>query len=473
MKRYFVLGIMCVLAVCGMQAESESLNIFLTHPQTRYANMSILIKDMQTGKVIESYRNRNIVPPASCIKTLTTATALEILGSDYRYPTYLEYSGYIEKGVLHGDLYIVGQGDPTLGSSKDGKGFLKKWVKVIQDAGIKKIDGSVVADLSYFDGDAFNPAWLMEDQSNYYAPGIFSIAYMDNTMNIVLQSDEPGTIAKVLYTVPEVPGMQFENHIRCTYTEEDGAFVYGMPYSNSRYLTGSVPSKRGTFGIKGDLPNPGLLLAQHFSKQLNQAGISTTQIPSYISEANLQTRKRLYTHLSDTLGAIVARTNIHSNNLFAETIYRTLASRLGIPCTIHNSETMVRNYWTNRGVDIRSAILKDGCGLAPQDAVSAESFVQLLEYMSQSTNRDVFLASLPVSGKSGTLTGFLDGTELEGRVHAKSGTISGTRNYVGYIFLPDGRKWVFAVLINSASGKMKTVGPVIEKYLLDVYHRNK
>ena len=160
-------------------AQSESVNILLQSPNTRYANIGICIKDLTTGRVIESYRPQNAIPPASVMKVLTTATALEVLGADTCILTVLEYSGKIEKGCLIGNLYIHGYGDPTLGSLNQGQAFLKTWVQAVQNAGIKEISGGVVADMSYFDGDALNPAWLWEDAGNYYAPGIFSIAYMD------------------------------------------------------------------------------------------------------------------------------------------------------------------------------------------------------------------------------------------------------------------------------------------------------
>jgi D-alanyl-D-alanine carboxypeptidase/D-alanyl-D-alanine-endopeptidase (penicillin-binding protein 4) len=114
----------------------------------------------------------------------------------------------------------------------------------------------------------------------------------------------------------------------------------------------------------------------------------------------------------------------------------------------------------------------DGCGLAPQDAISPSMFIQLLRYMYESPNKDSFIASLPCSGKSGTLKSFLKNTSLHGRVYAKSGTIGGTKNYTGYIFLPDGRVWIFAVMINSANCSSRTIQNAIEKYLLDVYTRN-
>ena len=114
----------------------------------------------------------------------------------------------------------------------------------------------------------------------------------------------------------------------------------------------------------------------------------------------------------------------------------------------------------------------DGCGLAPQDAISASMLVDLLHYMYDSKNKDAFVASLPYSGESGTLKTLLKDTDLHGKVCAKSGTIGGTKNFAGYIFLPDGRVWIFAVMVNSASCKTNKIQKVIEDYLLDVYHRN-
>lgn len=458
--------------VLTVGAQSESVQILLNHSQTRNANIGVYIQNLRTGEVIDSYRSHQVIPPASTMKVLTTATALELLGSDYRFETQLAYSGYVRDSVLYGNLYIVGRGDPTLGCLRDGQGFLFVWAKAVRAYGIRKIEGRVIADVSFFDGNALNPGWLWEDAGNYYAPSVFALSYMDNTMNIVLRSGDVGSVAQVLYTVPEVQGITFENHIRCTQTEEDGAYVSGPPFQLHRLLTGSVPSNRGMFGVKGDLPNPGLLLAQHTTSALRRYGIAIRDEAVCLTEYDLIPRTVLYTHLSDSLGSIVEQTNMHSINLYAESIYRALAQHISVPCTLPNSENIVRNFWRRRGVDLAAAILKDGCGLAPQDAVSAYTFVSLLAYMNQSSEFSSFYGSLPVSGRSGTLRGFLLGTALEGRVHAKSGTIGGTKNYVGYIEMPNGDRWAFAVLVNSASGKKRNIQYVIERYLSDVYRRN-
>ena len=435
--------------------------------------MSVLVQNLTTGEVIDEYRADKVVPPASVMKLLTTAACLETMGPGFRFPTILEYTGSISDGVLHGDLYIRGGCDPSLGW-KGRTAFLNQWIKAVKAAGITRIEGAVIADMTMLDGEAQNPAWLCEDAGNYYAPGIFALNYYGNTMNIVLKSGEPGSVATVMGTEPKVEDIVFINRIRCDKIQYDGAFVSGLPYSRERYLTGAVPSNLGTFGVKGDLPNPGLLLARHFTSRLREAGVEVLRDANYMPDYNPLTppRNELYIHYSEPLSEILKETNINSNNLYAEALFRYLGTRYTLPGTIHNSQEILRDYWRRRGVSVQNAIIKDGCGLAPQDAVSAKAFVQLLTVMYASANKEAWIESLPVSGKTGTLTTLCPKTELEGRIHAKSGTIAGTKNFAGYIDAPNGDTWVFAILINSAPGKAKHIQHVIQQYLLDVYRQH-
>lgn len=450
-----------------------SINLLTTHPLTEQANVSVLVQNLTTGEVIDSYRADKVVPPASVMKLLTTGAVLEMAGPGFRFPTILEYTGVIENGVLQGNLYIRGGCDPSLGW-KGKTAFLNQWVKAVKQAGVLRINGAVIADMTMLDAEAQNPGWLCEDVGNYYAPGIFSLNYYGNTMNIVLKSGEPGTVATVMGTEPQVEDIMFINRIRCDRIQYDGAFVSGVPYSRERYLTGAVPSNLGTFGIKGDLPNPGLLLARHFTARLREAGVIVQRDANYMPDYNPLTppRTELYTHYSEPLSELIKETNINSNNLYAETLFRYLGTRYTLPGTIHNSQEVLRDYWRRRGAQVQNAIIKDGCGLAPQDAISAKALVQLLTVMYYSPNAEAWMASLPVSGQSGTLTSLCPKTPLEGRIHAKSGTIAGTKNFAGYIDMPNGDVWVFAILVNSASGKAKSVQHVIQKYLLDVYSKH-
>lgn len=438
---------------------------------TQYANISVEVKNVTTGEVVDEYRKDNVVPPASVMKLLTTGAALETLGPSFRFTTTLAYSGEVRDGVLQGNLYISGGCDPSLGSANSG--FLNNWVRAIQSAGIREIRGGVVADMTMLDAEAHNAAWLCEDAGNYYAPGVFAINYLSNTLNIYLKSGAVGSIAEVLRTEPAIPELVFNNHVRCTPTNSDGAYVHGIPYSTERFLYGSVPSDKGQFGIRGDIPNPGLLLAQHLTAKLQAAGVAVQQPATYVVEGSIPACQMVYEHRSDSLGALLVETNYNSNNLYAESLFRYMGLRYGQPGTINNAANALRDFWMSHGVPLRGAVIKDGCGLAPQDVVSAESFVELLTRMYSSRYREAWIASLPVAGQTGTVKNFLRGTELEGRVYLKSGTISGTKNFAGYIMMPNGDVWAFAVLVNGANCKARQIQPLIEKYLLSVYQANK
>ena len=110
------------------------------------ANISLLVKDLKTGETLYQYRPNSLATPASTMKLVTTSTILELFGPDFRFQTKLEIDGNVNKdSVLNGNLYIVGGGDPTLGSEKLGeKDFFPKWIKAVRSAGIKKITGIIM-----------------------------------------------------------------------------------------------------------------------------------------------------------------------------------------------------------------------------------------------------------------------------------------------------------------------------------------
>ena len=137
-----------IILFCGACCSAKcSERILADNALTRYANISISIKDMSTGEIIASHRPNHVVPPASTMKLLTTATALEVFGEDHRFSTFIEYSGSIENGVLYGDIYIKGGGDPLLGNLEDGQNCLNIWTREIHRVGIKTIKGKVIADM--------------------------------------------------------------------------------------------------------------------------------------------------------------------------------------------------------------------------------------------------------------------------------------------------------------------------------------
>ena len=462
-KLIFIFGflIQSLFGLC-----QDALDNFFKNPLLENANISLLVKDLNTNQTVYQFCYKNSVTPASTMKLVTTATALEMLGPDFCFKTTLAIDGEITKdSILLGNLFINGGGDPTLGSVKTGDAdFLTKWVQAVTKAGIKKITGQIIADAGIFDDEGVNPHWTWEDIGNYYAAGAYGIAYLDNTCKVILHSGKEDTTPEILRTMPEIKGLAFENQLKSTKINYDSAYFYGAPHSNFRIIRGEIPANRPEFIVKCDIPNPGLLLAEHFQTKLMQSGVSVSQNPTDIIPLNHKS-KEIYTYLSPTLSQIITETNIHSNNFYAEQIFRYLG--LSNNSTSNQAIKNIKSFWKSKGLPVEELFQLDGCGLSPADAVSANFLVDLLIFMNKSPNKDLFLNSLPVAGESGTLSNFLKNTNLKGKVHAKSGTITRVKSYAGYLKTKN-KKLVFALLVNNANGGSKEVTRKIEEFLLEI-----
>jgi len=442
---------------------------FINNPLMQNANISLLVKDLATNRTICQFRPNSSSTPASTMKLVTTATAMELLGPKFCFQTKLEIDGTLSSnGTLNGNLYIRGGGDPTLGSEHLGdKDFMTKWVEEVKKVGIKKITGKIIADETLYDDLGVNPKWTWEDIGNYYAAGAYGISYMDNTYQLVLRSGLEGSTPEILRIVPEIPAMTFENHLTSTNIAFDSAYFYGAPHSYLRSIHGEIPANRLEYIIKGDIPNPGLLLAEHFQQRLVESGIAIQQLPSDIVTKSSD-RRVILVQESPALSEIIKETNVRSNNGYAEQIFRYLALNKNPVGTTNGAVQVVRSFWKSKGLPVDQLFMYDGCGLSPVDAVSSQFLVDLLIYMQTiSPNKEAFFNSLPVSGKSGTLTNFLQRTALQGKVHAKSGTISGVKSYAGYIEA-NNKTYVFAILVNHANGTSKAVTRKMEEFLLQL-----
>ncbi|MDP4239076.1 MAG: D-alanyl-D-alanine carboxypeptidase/D-alanyl-D-alanine-endopeptidase [Bacteroidota bacterium] len=463
-KLVFPLLLLSLLSVAGNPVDD-----FVNNPLLVNANVSLLVKDLATNKTICQFRPNNSTIPASTMKLVTTATALELLGPNFCFETKLEIDGTISaKGELDGNLYIRGGGDPTLASEHMGDpDFLTKWVEEVKKTGIRKINGQIIADGSLYDNQGVNSKWTWEDIGNYYAAGAYGISYMDNTYQLVLRSGVVGSTPEILRVVPEIPALTFENQLKSTEIAFDSAYFYGAPHSYLRSIHGEIPANRLEYIIKGDIPNPGLLLAEHFQRKLIESGISINQLPSDVVSMGTG-RRVILVQKSPPLSDIIRETNVHSNNGYAEQIFRYLALTKNKVASTNGALQVVRAFWKAKGLPVEQLFMYDGCGLSPEDAVSSQFLVDLLIYMQTiSQNKEYFFNSLPVSGKSGTLTSFLAKTALQGKVHAKSGTISRVKCYAGYIE-GDGKNYVFSILVNNPNGSSKSVVRKIEKFLLEL-----
>lgn len=474
--------LLCLHLLAGAQTPAP-VKWLLQAPYMRGASFSLVVKDVQEGRTAYSYDTDRLQSPASVLKTVATATALEILGEDYRYPTTLEYDGILENGTLEGNLYIKGSGDPSLGSSHFAPGqnkFLSTWIAALQKAGIKHITGSVISDESIFDTEGVSIKWLREDMGNYYAPGSYGISIFDNMYKLSLQTGAAGTRPVLKGTEPDIPFIRFKNYLKAAPVSSDSAYIIGAPLDDVRYLYGVLPANREAYVLKGDIPDPALYLACYLTDQLQQKGIRVDGAPScYRIEVEENRwkkgeRKEIVTTYSPTLREIASICNHVSHNLYADALVKTVGlqykpRRNEMISSFGRGVQVVKEYWEKKGLDVFPLRMNDGSGLAPADKVSAGFMGELLVYMAtESAVSDAFIASLPQAGIEGSVRNFLKGSKLQGKARLKSGGITGVRSYAGYI-TKDGKTYAVAVFSNNYSCSMSRMTGALEKLLLQLF----
>ena len=474
--------LLCLHLLAGAQTPAP-VKWLLQAPYMRGASFSLVVKDVQEGRTVYCYDTDRLQSPASVLKTVATATALEILGEDYRYPTTLEYDGILENGTLEGNLYIKGSGDPSLGSSHFALGqnkFLSTWIAALQKAGIKHITGSVISDESIFDTEGVSIKWLREDMGNYYAPGSYGISIFDNMYKLSLQTGAAGTRPVLKGTEPDIPFIRFKNYLKAAPVSSDSAYIIGAPLDDVRYLYGVLPANREAYVLKGDIPDPALYLARYLTDQLQQKGIRVDGSPScYRIEVEENRwkkgeRKEIVTTYSPTLREIASVCNHVSHNLYADALVKTVGlqykpRRNEMISSFGRGVQVVKEYWEKKGLDVFPLRMNDGSGLAPADKVSAGFMGELLVYMAtESAVSDAFIASLPQAGIEGSVRNFLKGSKLQGKARLKSGGITGVRSYAGYI-TKDGKTYAVAVFSNNYSCSMSRMTGALEKLLLQLF----
>ena len=474
--------LICLHLLAGAQTPAP-VKWLLQAPYMRGASFSLVVKDVQDGRTVYSYDTERLQSPASVLKTVATATALELLGEDYRYPTTLEYDGILENGTLEGNLYIKGSGDPSLGSSHFAPGqnkFLSTWIAALQKAGIKHITGSVISDESIFDTEGVSIKWLREDMGNYYAPGSYGISIFDNMYKLSLQTGAAGTRPVLKGTEPDIPFIRFKNYLKAAPVSSDSAYIIGAPLDDVRYLYGVLPANREAYVLKGDIPDPALYLARYLTDQLQQKGIRVDGSPScYRIEVEENRwkkgeRKEIVTTYSPTLREIASVCNHVSHNLYADALVKTVGlqykpRRNEMISSFGRGVQVVKEYWEKKGLDVFPLRMNDGSGLAPADKVSAGFMGELLVYMAtESAVSDAFIASLPQAGIEGSVRNFLKGSKLQGKARLKSGGITGVRSYAGYI-TKDGKTYAVAVFSNNYSCPMSRMTRALEKLLLQLF----
>ena len=420
-----------------------------------HAQWAVDIRSIDKHVPIFSLNAGKLMMPASNMKILTLATAADALGWDARLTTTLEASGVLEGGILHGDLFVRGGGDPTI-NTRDGVGerVFSEWVSALEAQGIRSIDGRIIGDDQAFDDEGLGGGWAWDYLQYGYAAPVGALQYNENIAELrIVPSAIPGEPASV--QLADGTGLTLLNR---AVTGDPGS-ADTIDYRRHLHMpilevTGMIPAGGKPVTRSVAVVNPTLYFAQSLKNALVARGIHVSgdaaDLDDLAAELEPHLERRVIVSTTSpplrTLATVLMKV---SQNLYAETLLKAAGRARGGLGTTAAGRLAANATLSSWGIPETSYVIADGSGLSRYNYVSASALTAILARMySDPTHRDALLATLPVAGRDGTLATRMRGTLAEGNAMAKTGSIANVRSLSGFVRTRDGEMLVFSILAN-------------------------
>jgi len=483
LTQYFFLIIYISITLWGCSSSKEIPVARLTNLQKqidsifndeRFVNAHIgaIIKTMSSNKVLYERNAHKLFMPASNQKILTASAALIKLGADFRFRTILSKSGSIKDSIIDGDVIVFGDGDPTLYSRfyKTPEEAFRNWAKLLKQKGIKTISGNIIGDDNAFDDIAIGNGWSHDGLDVWYSAEVSALQFNENyvDLTIVPPSDNETKCA----IIPNVQSSYFNliDSINISDTKKPFINVTREYGTNDIVISGNVKINSAKIYRSPSITNPTkfyvTVLKEVFEaeeiKVLGKA-LDCDEIKNWNHKPKDFTPiDTLYSpYLNDILKGMMKR----SQNLYAETLVKTLGYNFLGKGTFENGRKIVNEVLTGIGINSDDYAYLDGSGLSRYNYVTPAQIVTILEWMNTSSLSKAWHDLLPVAGVDGTLSGRMKNSKAENNVHAKTGTISNVRGLSGYVTTSAGDDIVFSFLINSHLQSTKATEDITDSIL--------
>jgi serine-type D-Ala-D-Ala carboxypeptidase/endopeptidase (penicillin-binding protein 4) len=400
--------------------------------------------------------------PASNMKILTLAVAAESLGWDYRFSTTLHARGTIAGGVLHGDLIVKSNGDPTINTREArGTALFDEWARAVHAAGIDTIDGRVIGDDQAFDDEGIGAGWAWDYLQYDYAAPVGALQYNEDVAALTIA---PGSDAgaRPVVQFQTGSGLELLNHAMTGPAGSEDTIDFRRSLDRPVLeVTGSIPRAATPDTRTVAVVNPTIFFAQALKSELSARGIAISGPAVDFDDVAAELVAAETAHDHQNTDTLIARTESPplrdiatvlmkvSQNLYAETLLKAIGGGQQGLGTAEGGRVTVRKVLTDWGIKPDSYVMYDGSGLSRYNYVTAATIADVLQHMyNDPRHRDAFVATLPVAGKDGTMATRLRRTRAEGNAAAKTGSIANVRSLSGFVKTRDGEMIVFSILCN-------------------------
>ena len=422
-------------------------------------NIGAYVVDLNTGETLYARNASRSFIPASNMKLFSDAAALLILGPDYRFKNQLSTDApHLEKGVLHGSVYLHLPGDPSFTSKQ-----LKSLLSELQTWGATTIQGDFIIVSSHAQVDPYPPGWVPHDFRYSYGASTSPVMLDENRMSVTVNpAAKPGALALVELSND---GFILENYVNTTEKPTGCGLDYQMTADSHLIVKGCVGVGQWANQQGLAIRNPLSYMRSQIHLKLKQLGIDL-QGDIKLGQAPKNTLL-IATQSSKPISQLLADTLKPSDNLYADSLYLQAANKLnGAPLNWAESQPVIKNFLHQQtGVNFDDAVLIDGSGLSRNDRISPIQTVGLLKFLhARFPLAYEYIAALPIAGQDGTLQKRLNKPTQQGFVRAKTGSMTGVASLSGYLYTANAHTLAFAIYIN----RQPKVNPSVSgRYLAD------
>lgn len=459
------------LAVLPHIAAAEPLaerleRVIDAHPVAKRANLGILVVDAETGETLFAKNEHQLLTPASNGKIYTSAFALATWGKDKTFKTSIGEYAQPAGGKLDGNIALLAEGDPVL----DSKTLLQMIGEYVKKRQLVAISGNV--EVQAANGDLMWPfvrikgtGWMWDDDPDTDSMSIARMMLDYNVATVVAEPtphlEPPSASPKLVADMPEAARLR---------GDIDNLFAIRRPFEEEIELLPWRPGESGApKSLKYTVLQPIPWIEGVAREGFVAAGVEFEPLPEGTTRHYYQPASPVLTHTSPPLSEILARFMKPSQNAIGEMLFLNLAEHHGGAWDWPDAEKAER-AWLEQTVGLApdEFRLVDGSGLSRYNLITAAGTVKLLRFMHAHPDFAVYDASLPVAGVDGTLAGRMKGTPAAGRVHAKTGTMSGVSCLSGYAPAADGRTLAFSILVNGYVGSSAPARDLQDKVCIEL-----
>lgn len=467
---FFALNAQEVQSDTVVLTPQQAIDKFMSAPSLRNGSVGVCVMSIDSMKMIAESNALQSQITASTMKTVTSATALNLLGKDYKFHTQVIADGKIhKKGRIEGDLVIKGGGDPTLGSRHmpQSPNFIESVISALKENGIKEIKGNIIVDERAHPMPHVPASWMIEDLGYGYGTSVHALNFADNTLKLNIDINHEGFS---YYTDQSQNYFKVENHCNVMDEGTDSVSINGIGMrldieNDILHLNGNTKPWKGKMTVAN--PSPDLLLRDSLEIALKNAGIK-------IKHKQIKPNKKgaasvLLDYASPELSAIVKSLLERSDNMYTECVLRAIAANAGKEPKASNGVKIVKEFWKERGVDVTGLFMLDGSGLSRTNKAPVSFFTHMLAvaYPELKTKGVNFNELFPIAGKTGTVRRLTANTSAAGKFALKSGSMSHVQCYVGY-YPAENPKYTVGVLVNSFTCPRSELQKMIAEMLVGI-----